>query len=235
MSLTVALAVLLIAVVAIVAVSAASNQNITSNIRVNFKPSQHVIGYVSATYQFGSTSRKMTTDGKDAGLLSDNDKITFIYAEKPTEKTLKMQSQDLKNGELVLCDAAREIVFTFTFENFGTSDFTAYLDLSRITTAKNISLSYSVDGDVYSSVLPEIKVEAGLLNKYERTLLSRLMQAKNMFCVDSKSIPVCRFVLANHYKLEKTILPWHRVSDIMHRKIVTSLATNCMHYVVLLV
>jgi hypothetical protein len=73
------------------------------------------------------------------------------------------------------------------------------------------------------------------VNKYERTLLSRLMQAKNMFCVDSKPIPMCRFVLANHYKLEKTILPWHRFSDIMHRKIVTSLATNCMHYVVLLV
>ena len=153
-----AIAVLLIAVVVIVSVNAASNQNITSKIKVNFKPSQHVIGYVSATYTFGNTTRVMTSNGEREN--SDNDNVWFVYSEKPTTKTLQMQSRDLNNGALVIDDYVKEILFAFTFKNTGYSDFTAYLDLSGITTKENVSLSYSLNNEVFINELPSILVEA---------------------------------------------------------------------------
>ena len=172
-SLSIAIAVLLIVVIAIVAVNAASNQNITSKIKVNYKPSQHVIGYVSSTYTFGDTTRVMTTNGERENV--DNSKIWFAYAEKPTTKSLQMQSRDLSNGRLVFGDDIREIVFAFTFKNTGYSDFTAYLDITGITTKENFSLSYSLNNNVFISELPEILVEApGVLTKSEKTCYIKL-------------------------------------------------------------
>ena len=137
-SLSVAIAVLIIGVVAIVSISAALNQNIKSNVKVNFKPSQHVIGYVSAEYKFGEITHDMTTNGMGDG----NTKVMFAYNDKPTVKTLKMKEDDLKDGAFNITSGL-DIVFKFNFTNIGYSNFVAKLDLSAITAMENIKLSYS--------------------------------------------------------------------------------------------
>lgn len=164
-SLSVAIAVLLIAVVAIFAVNAAANQNITSKIKVNYRPSEHVHGNVSVTYTFGDKTHKMTTNGNNAN--NGNDHVFFVPSDKPKNQTLQMQNADLDNGVLVV-DDLNEIILTFNFKNTGYVDFVAYLDVNSVTTDNNIVLSYSIDGDNWTKRIPEIVVETpGLLKKSE--------------------------------------------------------------------
>lgn len=153
-SLSVAIAVLFIAVVAIVSVSAALNQNISSKVKVDFKPSQHVIGSVSATYTYGKVTRDMTTNGTGNG----NTEVSFNYNDKSTIKTLQMQKEDLTNGRLDVSSDITEVVFAFKFINRGYSDFNVELDLSSVTTNENIKISYSISGYMWTSEMPNILV-----------------------------------------------------------------------------
>jgi len=155
-SLSIAIAVLFIAIVAIVSISAALNQNITSKVKVNFKPSQQVIGYVSATYKFGDTTRNMTTNGMGNG----NKTVQFNYNDKQTIKTLLMQNEDLKDGKLEIPTETNYIILAFQFVNTGYSDFTARLDLSSVTTQNNIELLYSNNGTMWFTQDLEIDVPA---------------------------------------------------------------------------
>ena len=153
-TLSVAIAVLLIAVVAIISISAALNQNITSKVKVHFKPSQHVIGYVSATYTFDGVTHDMTTNGLGNG---DAD-VMFVYNEKQTAKTLQMQHSDLENGKLNVSTEIDNIVLAFKFVNTGYSNFTARLDIGGIITKDNILLSYSRNGSQWTTELLDVKV-----------------------------------------------------------------------------
>jgi len=155
-SLSVAISVLLVAVIAIISISAALNQNISSNVKVNFKPSQHVIGHVSATYTYGNTTHSMTTNGMGNG----NTTVKFAYNDKETTKTLLMRNKDLTNGKLFLSEDVKSVVYKFSFLNTGYSDFVAKLDLSSITTQNNMSLSYSYNGNMWFTEDLEIDVPA---------------------------------------------------------------------------
>ena len=156
-SLSIATAVLLIAVVAIVSISAALNQNIESNVRVNFQQSQQVIGYVSAKYSYGDVyERDMTTNGRGNG----NTKVQFNYNDKQKVQTLLMRKDDLKDDVLYMNSASDSIIFEFMFRNTGYSDFIVMLDLSQITVKENIKLSYSLTPNVWVDKLPEFEVKA---------------------------------------------------------------------------
>ena len=150
--------VLLMISVLLVSVFAAMNQNISSNIKINFKPSQHVIGYVGATYSYGNYSDNvMTTDGKAANY--NNKRISFGYGEDVSNKTLQMQSSDLEDGVLQLGEDVRELYLTFVFENTGYSNFTAYLDISSIKKQNNIKVIYYDNNGNTSLELPKILVK----------------------------------------------------------------------------
>jgi len=161
-SLSVAIAILLISIVAIVSVSAALNQNISSKVKVNFKPSQHVIGYVSAKYTFGDVTHDMTTNGKDDGDTS----VMFSYNEKEKVKTLQMRQSDLQNGRLNMLSNKEDIIFVFTFRNTGYSNFDVVLDTNGVTTEENIKLSYSLDGNTWLDEIPEIAVKAPIYSTF---------------------------------------------------------------------
>ncbi len=159
-SLIAVIGILLIVSVALVAVFGAANQNIKSNVKVNFKHSSHVIGYVSATYSYGNNVKVMTTDGKVEN--EDNKKVSFNYGENSTTKTLQMQSSDLTYGALQFAAEIKELILTFKFENKGNYDFTAYLDDSNISKKDNIKLSYGDENGNWSSELPTILVKSPL-------------------------------------------------------------------------
>lgn len=157
-SLSIAVSVLLIAIVSIISISAALNQNISSNIKVNFKPSQHVIGYVSAKYTYGNVTHDMTTNGMGNG----NTSVSFNYNDKETTKTLMMKKDDLKDGQLNVGEDISNIILEFEFTNTGYSDFTACLNLNAITKMENIRLLYSRDGGMWTPELFDTEVASPL-------------------------------------------------------------------------
>ena len=165
-SLSVAVAVLLVTVVAIVSISAALNQNISSKVKVNFKPSQHVIGYVSAEYIFGSTVHSMTTNGEKYG----DKKISFVYMEDEKMKSLQMLKSDLSNGRLIMYEDVEFVTFKFDFRNTGVSDFIVELDVGDITTNDNMKLSYSFNNVSWYDEFPEMLVRAPTLIDYTNRL-----------------------------------------------------------------
>lgn len=79
------------------------------------------------------------------------------------------------------------------------------------------------------------KFTANLCEKIRKNIALAIDAGEDMFCVDSKPVPVCRIARAKRCKLGKKIMLRHRVLGIVHRRIVTSLVTNCVHYVVLMV
>ena len=157
-SLFVLAVVLLVSIVTIVSVSAAATQHVTSKIKVNFRPSAEIIGSVSAKYSYGNVNHDMTTDGQSANY--SNTYLWFYYSERPTTKTLQMQRSDLNEGVLEFSDGVRELVFEFTFSNTGYTNFTAFLNISDITTQKNMDLSYSTDNKTWTKDLPAVYVKA---------------------------------------------------------------------------
>ena len=152
----------LIVSVSLISIFAALNQNISSNVKVNFKPSQHVIGYVSATYSYGDNERAMTTDGR--AVNNNNKKVSFSYREDLSNKKLQMQSSDLDNGMLKFASNVRVLYLSFKFENTGYSDFTAYLDVSSITKSENVKVVYYDNNGNVSSEIPEILVKNPIRN-----------------------------------------------------------------------
>ena len=155
-SLSVTIAVLFISIITIVSVSAALNQNISSKVKVDFKPSKQVIGSVSATYTYGKVTRNMTTNGMGNG----NTKVSFNYNDKSKIQTLQMRKDDLTNGRLDVSSDVSEVIFAFVFKNTGYSNFYAELDLGGVTTNENIKISYSLDKILWLGYMPEIIVRA---------------------------------------------------------------------------
>lgn len=156
-SLIVAVSILIIAVAAIVAISAAANQQIKSNIKVHYKVDPEVIGSVSATYTFNDEIHSMTTNGERVGV--NNSKVWFRYKERPTTKTLQLQSEDLTDGALNFNYGETEMIICFTFENTGKTDFTASLAIEEID-SENINITYSFDKSTWQLSLPSVDVNA---------------------------------------------------------------------------
>ena len=156
-SLIVVVSVLMIAVIAIAAVSAAVNQNISSNIKVKYQSSPQVKCQVYATYAFGNKVNYMTTDGKNAN--KDNIHVNFAYKEETVQKVLQLQKNDLKNGVLDVGDDVNEVVFTFMFKNTGKNGFTAsfLVDLATLKN-NNVLLSFSIDKQTWSNAYPSLHV-----------------------------------------------------------------------------
>ena len=154
-SLIVAAVVLLIAIIAIVSVAAVSNQNISSNVKIHYKASSQVIGYVSATYSYGDKTDYMTTNGKAPDNL--NNYVWFAYKEKPTAKSMQIQSADLSDGKLNVFDY-HELVFAFNFTNTGYDDFTVTLNVDAIKSQDNLLITYSIDQMTWSTDIPSFEV-----------------------------------------------------------------------------
>ena len=151
-------ATLLVVIIAsVVAINAAKNQNIASNIDVKYKVSAQVIGYVSATYEYGGVVKDMTTDGKEASLL--NNSVWFSYQEKPTTKNLYMQNKDLVEGKLNVLDCY-EMILSFKFVNTGYNDFVATGFVSGSAVYNNLKVSYSLDKKTWTEERISVEVDS---------------------------------------------------------------------------
>ena len=117
----------LICSIVIIAISAASNQNVLSNISVSYE-AEGVSTNVSARYYIGSDEGlDMTTTGKPDGETS----LVFARGKETKSNTLNPQ------GDILLSFANNYVVFEYRFENQG-MDFEAILKFTG--TAENISL-----------------------------------------------------------------------------------------------
>jgi hypothetical protein len=151
-------ATLLVVIIAsVVAINAAKNQNIASNIDVKYKVSAQVIGYVSATYEYGEKINYMTTNGENPNNI--NNYVWFGYQEKPSSKKMELLKDDLKAGRLNIYDHY-ELTFTFNFINTGYNDYIATLNLEDVTSLKNVNISYSMDRMTWVDEAPSFEVAA---------------------------------------------------------------------------
>ena len=74
------------------------------------------------------------------------------------------------------------------------------------------------------------KFTANLCEQIRKNIAQAIDAGEDVFCVDSKPVPVCRIARAKRCKLNTTLLKL-RVSGIVLRKIVTITVTNCTRYV----
>jgi len=162
-SLSVAAAVLVAAIIAIVAVFAAASQTLTSSIKVTYTAGKNVAGTASASYKLsgeGATSVDMDTNGS----TENGDKVITFNAigEKQTQSLLTQ-------GDISLDSDNVYVEFTYVFTNTGAYDYTAQIslldkDATPASEAKveNLKVEYQagVDG-TYLENANALTVEAG--------------------------------------------------------------------------
>lgn len=117
-SLSVAAAVLVAAIIAIVAVFAATQQTVSSFITVRYTADPTISGSARASYSYGTTvvNKPMTVNGESTGSQT----VVFDADDEQDQKG-KLQPQE----EIALTGKIREVTFQYFFTNTGRDAYTA--------------------------------------------------------------------------------------------------------------
>lgn len=134
-SLSVVACVIVAAVIAVVAVLAATQQAITSNIKVTYTAMD-----VDAT-----VTAKATIGGVDTAFYTADDKTSLVL--EASEEDPAVAKTLAPKDELELTRANQQVTFTYTFTNTGSRDFTAAVEFDKAgLAAKNLKVT-SETGD----------------------------------------------------------------------------------------
>ena len=125
-SLSIALAVVVIALVTVVSVWAATSQTVTNQLTVRYTAS-NVSATVKADYKLANASA-YTSIG------------TASFAASEGNST----SKSISAKEIELTDSATYVVFRYTFTNTGSNTITVSLDMDNLPTATNMTVEYSL-------------------------------------------------------------------------------------------
>lgn len=132
---------LLFALGAVIGVFAATSQTVQTSFNVSYSVSGNIAANVSAKHQVGSDAEVTWGEGISFGIADAPEGTTYYSLSAPGNITLTLEKQT--------------VVFTYTFENTGSTDFTAVL--TDTTDLSNVKVAYS-DEDVDST---GVEVKAG--------------------------------------------------------------------------
>ena len=132
---------LLFALGAVIGVFAATSQTVQTSFNVSYSVSGNIAATVTAKHQVGTDAEVTWGEGISFGINDAPEGATYYSLAAPGNITLTLEKQT--------------VVFTYTFENTGSTDFTAVL--TETTDLSNVTIEYS-DPDV---VTDGVQVEAG--------------------------------------------------------------------------
>lgn len=154
-SLSVVACVIVAAVIAVVAVLAATQQAITSNIKVTYTAMD-----VDAT-----VTAKATIGGVDTAFYTADDKTSLVLEASESDEDAATAKTLAPKTDLELTRANQEVTFTYTFENTGSRDFTAAVEFGKAGLAdKNLKVVSETDDGA------TITVAAGETETYTVTI-----------------------------------------------------------------
>jgi len=144
---------ILISVVATVAIIfAATQQTITTTLNMTYT-AENIYGSVSGSYTIGGVTENLTasTGGDD-----------LVFQGKPLQNgTLNFPTEQID-----MTSEASEMILQYTFTNSGRRHYIATMSFESIIDPENMTVQYSIDGDIYSDQRYAVVVQEETTRSY---------------------------------------------------------------------